>query len=188
MTSPFNYNIFFRNFPEMIINERITLRELNINDAENYFNILTTPQVHQYLSDDDVPRSLESAKKEILYWKNLFTYKRSICWAISDSNKELIGSVGFNTWSIYNQRAEINYDLSYSHWRQGIMTSTLEKVIEFAFSKMSLNRIEARVLLGNKSSISLLEKLGFHKEGVLKKYRVINSQAVDVCLYAKIKD
>lgn len=187
MYEQFNYNEFFSNFPILEL-EAIKLRELMYKDQENYYKLMSDPEVNRYLSDEDVPESVEDAIYEIKYWSGLFYKKHSIFWALTDSATDnLIGTVGFNSWSFNNQRAEISYDLMHELWRKGIMTKALTAVLQFAFQQMDLNRIEARTMLNNTASQNLLCKLGFQKEGVLRNYRKIRGQFIDVVLFSLVR-
>jgi ribosomal-protein-alanine N-acetyltransferase len=49
---------------------------------------------------------------------------------------------------------------------------------------MNLYRIEARTMLDNIASQKLLEKVGFKKEGILRGYRIIRGEPIDVVLYS----
>lgn len=50
---------------------------------------------------------------------------------------------------------------------------------KYAFDHLQLHRIEAGVMPHNKASIRVLEKAGFHKEGVAKKNVKINGKWED---------
>ncbi|SEK25191.1 GNAT family N-acetyltransferase [Paenibacillus sp. OK003] len=62
----------------------------------------------------------------------------------------------------------IGYKLTPEYWHQGIMTEVVEKVIEYGFNNLGLNRIEAFVEPENVGSRKVLEKIGFREEGILK--------------------
>ena len=85
-------------------------------------------------------------------------------------------------------RASIGYELARSSWRQGIMTEALEAIIDLGFREMGLNRIDAVVMPENGASIKLLEKLGFHNEGLLKEYENWGSKGyVDLCILSLLR-
>jgi ribosomal-protein-alanine N-acetyltransferase len=67
------------------------------------------------------------------------------------------------------------------------MTKALNNVLMFAFNNMNVHRVEARTMLGNEASKRLLEKVEFKHEGILRGYRVIKEEPVDVHLYAVLK-
>lgn len=77
----------------------------------------------------------------------------------------VVGMIGFNKWNHDDWRGEIGFDLKQSRWRRGIMREALGAVLEFGFTRMNLNRIEATASVGNIASIALLEQSGFVREG-----------------------
>lgn len=178
---------FFSRFPVIELGD-IRLRDLMLSDKEGYFDMMSDPESAQYLSDEDVPKSLEETEEEIKYWGGLYYRKQSIFWAIADSKTDqFMGTIGFNNWNFHNQRAEISYDLLKKHWRKGIMTRVLNNVMIFGFKNMNLYRVEARTMLGNQPSKGLLEKVGFKHEGVQRGYRIIRGQPTDITLYGLTK-
>jgi ribosomal-protein-alanine N-acetyltransferase len=59
------------------------------------------------------------------------------------------------------------------------MTEALTAVIEHAFTTMGLHRLEANVMPRNEASKGLLVKLGFHDEGIAKRYLQIQGRWED---------
>lgn len=80
-----------------------------------------------------------------------------------------IGECGFHTWNKTHHRAELFYNLKDdSYKRKGLMTETLDVVIDFGFQDLHLHRIQALTASWNLASIKLLEKFDFKKEGILR--------------------
>ncbi|GAB4849195.1 hypothetical protein Ancab_004005 [Ancistrocladus abbreviatus] len=72
-------------------------------------------------------------------------------------------------------RGLIGYALGRKYWGRRIMTMTVKMAVERLFEEVpGLERVEAVVRLDNEASHRVLEKVGFLKEGVLRKYVVIN--------------
>ena len=84
-------------------------------------------------------------------------------------------------------RVDLGYDLMYEYWNKGIMTETLSAVIEFIFKTLDVNRIEASVSSENKSSIRVLEKSGFVKEGVLRERSYMGDILHDMIMLSILK-
>lgn len=84
-------------------------------------------------------------------------------------------------------RADLGYNLGNEYWNMGIMTEALGAVIEFAFETLHVNRIEASVSTKNYSSIRVLEKLGFVKEGVLRERCYMSDSFHDMMMLAILK-
>lgn len=183
-----NLHRFFSKFPTISLGN-IKLRDLMLSDAERYFEIMSNPEVVKYFSDEDTPNSIEASIEEVKFWGGLFYRKQSVFWAIAHTdNDQMIGTIGYNSWNIHNRRAEISYDLSQEYWRQGLMTKALSNALVFGFKEMGLMRIEARTMMENSPSQAILTKVGFKFEGVLRNYRVIRGESVDVMLYTLTPD
>lgn len=183
-----NLSSFFSRFPTRELGE-IKLRDLMLTDAERYFEIMSNPEVVKYFSDEDVPTSVDEAVDEIKFWSGLFYRKQSVFWGIANSdNNQLIGTIGYNSWNVYNRRAEISYDLSQEYWRQGLMSKALTNALIFGFKEMGLMRIEGRTMIDNKPSQAILDKIGFKYEGLMRNYRIIRGEPVDVMLYTITPD
>jgi len=96
-----NISSFFSHFPVLNLGD-ITLRAMKLEDAEDYFALMSDPRVNQYESDENVPTTLEEAMTEVRYYGGLFHRRQSVYWVIADSNTEkLIGIIGYNSWSVH---------------------------------------------------------------------------------------
>lgn len=180
-------SIFQNNFPRFNLGG-VELRELRASDAEDYYNYMTTTEVKEFLTYDNIPSTMNAAIEDMRYWGGLFLSRRSIYWGIVLSETDrLIGTVGFNSWNMYHKRAEVSYDLSPMCWGHGIMSRALGQVVSFAYDYMNITRIQATVVTTNSRSIKLLERLGFQKEGLLQKYEIVGGEHMDYYLYAKVK-
>ncbi|MBQ0139946.1 MAG: GNAT family N-acetyltransferase [Kurthia sp.] len=82
--------------------------------------------------------------------------------------------------------AFIGYSLDERYTGKGFATEAVKRVTQFAFEDLSLHRIEAYVSPENIASVSVLERSGYQREGLLKKLLFINGRWVDHYLYALI--
>lgn len=181
-----NMNVFDI-FPVMRLGNNIILRKIAVEeDHVNFFNYINHPLVSDYLSLADIPDSFENAKVELNYWDRMFSYKTSIYWAIAlESSNKIIGTAGFNFWNKEQRRAEISYDLDYDYWGCGITTSAIKAITQFGLNDMQIQRIQATVAIDNISSMKVLEKNGFEREGVMKKYGILKEKTKDFYMYSK---
>jgi ribosomal-protein-alanine N-acetyltransferase len=109
-------------------------------------------------------------------------------WAIRNSNRQLIGGVGFHVLhGIQSHKDEIGYWLGEPFWGKGIMPKVIEAISRLAFEERGLIRLEACVFEHNLASARVLEKSGFTYEGILKNYFVKNGIPITVKMYAKTK-
>jgi len=84
--------------------------------------------------------------------------------------------------------AEVGYALSSRYQNQGVMTEALEQMLADLFSNTALERLEARCAVGNTASQRVLEKVGFSREGRLRRYFKLRGRRVDNYLYAILRE
>ena len=174
-------------FPKLETNS-LLLRRIISGDANALFKILSDPEVTEFY-DEDAFVDISQASDQIAAWENGYADNRCIRWGIIRKDKdELVGSCGYYGLHSWNKRAAIGYELARTSWRQGIMTEALRAIIDFGFSRLELNRIDAVVMPENTASINMLEKLGFRNEGLLREYEKSGSKGfVDLCVFAMLR-
>lgn len=77
------------------------------------------------------------------------------------------------------QSAFLGYALDKVHNNKGYTTEAVKLIVDYAFRHLHLHRIEAGVMPHNIASIRVLEKAGFHKEGIAKSNVKINGKWED---------
>ena len=82
------------------------------------------------------------------------------------------------------QASTLGYWIGRPHAHQGYMTAAVRAVIPFVFDSLELHRLEASCLPTNAASIKLLERTGFTREGMARRYLRINGVWQDHLLYA----
>jgi ribosomal-protein-alanine N-acetyltransferase len=82
------------------------------------------------------------------------------------------------------QSCTLGYWIGAQYANQGYMTAAVRAVVPFVFDSLELHRLEAACLPTNTASIRLLEKTGFKREGLARRYLRINGVWQDHLLYA----
>lgn len=144
-----------------LITDRLVLRELQANDAEQIFKIRTDARVNQFL-DREPTKSIDESLKFIHNILKAQSNHNSVMWAITLKNDpKLIGTVVY--WHIVKEKdkAEIGYEMLPEYFGQGIMREALTEVIRFGFEDMQLKTIVAETRRDNLRSVNALEKCGF---------------------------
>ena len=72
------------------------------------------------------------------------------------------------------QSAVLGYALDGSFEGQGLMTQSLQSVIDFSFRTLNLHRLSANHIPENERSARVLARLGFEREGLAKSYLRLN--------------
>ncbi|MEC2451271.1 GNAT family protein, partial [Bacillus cereus] len=69
----------------------------------------------------------------------------------------------------------------------GFATEAVNRMIQFGFIELGLNKIWASAISRNRSSIKVLEKSGLRKEGTLRQNRLLLNTYEDVDVYGILK-
>jgi RimJ/RimL family protein N-acetyltransferase len=105
-----------------------------------------------------------------------------------EKDGELIGEIRFKTIKWFNRKAELSIMLSEENQNSGYGYEAMLEAMKFGFQKMNLHRIEAEVIAFNKSSIKLVEKLGFVFEGTLREAKYSDGKYYDIYRYGILKN
>ncbi|KAF2284239.1 hypothetical protein GH714_020037 [Hevea brasiliensis] len=158
----------------------ISLRPFEVSDVDDFMVWASDERVtyfctfHPYTSKED----------GIDYIKNTaipHPWLRAICL-----NKRPIGSISVTKNSGSDIcRGELGYVLAAQYWGKGIATRAVKMAAKTIFSQRpEMERLEALVDLENVGSQRVLEKAGFMREGVLRKYFIRKGS---VSLYSIVK-
>jgi [ribosomal protein S5]-alanine N-acetyltransferase len=153
-------NKTFTPFP-ILTTERLTLRQLIINDEQEIFILRSDSEINKYL-DRQISNTIDDARNFINKIHENISKNASLYWAITFSDKNiLVGTICLFSFSDENDKCEIGYELLTNFQGQGIMKEAVEKVIDYAFNTIKVQKIEAFFHRDNQSSIKLLEKFSF---------------------------
>ncbi|XP_035551446.1 uncharacterized N-acetyltransferase p20-like isoform X2 [Juglans regia] len=163
----------------------ITLRPFKISDVDDFMgwagddNVTLYCRWDTYTSRDDALDFLE----EVI---SSHPWYRAIC----TNDDHPIGSIYVMPGVGKDQRrGEIGYAISAKYWGKGISTRAVKLAISCVFKEMKfLERVEGLVYAENKASQRVLEKAGFIKEGLLKKYFFVKGKSRDIVVYSSFVD
>lgn len=170
-----------------IITARIILRKITQEYFDFIYSEMSQDEQLDVLGINSVEELLKEKEK---YKKGLSTYNKKFLYhqLIDKKTNEIIGWCGFHTWYIDHNRAEIGYGLFDDDYkRKGIMSEVIGSIINYGFSNMDLERIEAYVSPNNTPSIKLLKRMKFKKEGFLKHHYFHNNKMDDSLVFALLK-
>jgi ribosomal-protein-alanine N-acetyltransferase len=103
-------------------------------------------------------------------------------------DETLVGGVGLsNLRRGVAETASLGYWVGEAFARQRYMTGALPLVLDFAFERLGLHRVEAACLPTNIPSRALLARAGFHQEGYARGYLCIEGKWQDHLLFAILR-
>ena len=163
--------------------ERLLLRKLEMEDAEDIFEWVSDPQVTAYLFWR-THQSIEDSR-DFIDWVTAGDFA---CWGVVlTENGKVIGNCFLHNVNFEHKRAEIAFNIARKHWNRGYATETARAIIKFGFERWHLNRIEGTCMVGNRTSARVMEKAGMTLEGVMRKYVYTKGKFHDMKLYSILR-
>ena len=143
------------------------LREWRPEDAPSITRYADDPQVAANLRDIfPAPYHLSDAR-EFIQSCMAADEGQAIFRAIS-VNGQAVGSIALTRGTdVYRLSAELGYWLGREFWGRGIMPAAVEELCRLGFHRWDIVRIFAEPYAHNAASRRVLEKAGFHLEGVM---------------------
>ncbi len=86
------------------------------------------------------------------------------------------------------QAGTVGYWIGEPYAGRGYMTAALRLLLPTLFGELSLHRVEAACIPGNIASVRVLEKCGFVREGLARRYLCINGVWQDHLLFGLLHE
>jgi len=167
--------------------ERLTIRRMNRNDADDMYEYARLEEVTKYLlwsphpSRDYTYAYLASVQK---YYKNGSYHDYAV---VLRPSGRMIGTCGFSNVHERDNAAEIGYVINPAFSGMGYATEAVTAMLRFGFCNAGLNRIEARYMAGNDASRRVMEKCFMTYEGMHRQSMFVKQRYVDIGTCAILK-
>lgn len=169
--------------PTELHTPRLRLRQPTLADADAYFQMATDPEFAVFGARAPADReSMVRALQRII----ATPWAQRPEFAIEQSG-QVIGRVTLDVDQV-NLVATLGYGVSRQHWGQGIASEAAAVVAQYAFSRLGMAKLCARVDPRNAASVRVLEKLGMQREGVLRAQVVRCGERADRALYGLLRE
>ena len=170
-----------------ITTERLILRAFCLADADDLYAYLSDERVYQF--EPGAPIDREQAKKMAAEFSTSSDF-----WAVEvQAEQKVIGQVYFKQIDpLHLMTWELGYILSPHYQRQGYASEAAAALVRHGFANWSIHRVVAHCNPQNSASWKLLEKIGFRREGLLKKNVYFRKDAAgeplwtDTLVYARL--
>jgi ribosomal-protein-alanine N-acetyltransferase len=170
--------------PPTLETDRLVLRPFEAGDAESAqrlagdWRIADTTNSIPHPYPDGLADTWISGHKENWETGTSLTYA-----IIFKKDTSLIGAVSLV--EIHANEAELGYWVGVPYWNQGYCTEAVNALIEFSFSSLSINRVDARHLTRNPASGRVLLKAGLLHVGNAYEEAWKGEDRVEVELYER---
>jgi RimJ/RimL family protein N-acetyltransferase len=146
---------------------RVRLRAQRASDVPALFTLYADPLVMRYWSSSAFTH-IDQAREKFEYHDRGVRAGEFLQWAIVRDDDALIGTCALFEISAQHRRASLGYALTSANWGRGYALEATRLAIAHAFGPMALHRLEADIDPRNASSLRLLDRLGFTREGLLR--------------------
>ena len=100
---------------------------------------------------------------------------------------EAVGGIGAIAGEGISERtAQFGYWLGEAHWHKGLATASARSMVYHLQTTRAFARLEAPVFAWNPRSMRVLEKVGFVREGLLRRSVFKDGQLIDSVMYALV--
>lgn len=177
------------NYKTIRVTENILLRQIKLSDADDIFKTIDSQRAYlgKWLPFVAFTLKIEDTRQFILSILNVAPKDRDNTYIILYQDK-FAGLIGFKSTDKHNKRTEIGYWLSEPYQKKGIMTLSVQSLIQLAFDEMDIHRIQIKCAVGNIPSKSIPLRLGFMYEGTERDGELLmENQFTDIEVYSKLK-
>jgi len=172
------------------IEDDLELRQIERSDVKDIFRTIDTQR--EYLGKwlPFVEFTKEEADSEAFVDSviSVPAEKAEYIFTVRKCN-EFAGLIGFKDTDRQNKKTEIGYWLSEGFQKQGIVTKAVEKLCEYAFNELDINRVQIKCAVGNVPSKNVPKRLGFKLEGIERQGELLSgNNFTDLEIYSKLKN
>lgn len=166
---------------------KCTIRQWRLSDKYDLARVLNNKSIQDNMRDG-IPYPYTVADAEEYITATLQSDPNvSFSFAIV-LGKQAIGSVSvFRNENVHYRTGEMGYYVGEEYWNKGYATSAVGQLCAYIFKNTDIVRIYAMPLAHNTASGRVLEKNGFHLEGIMRSSAEKNGRIQDLMLYAKVK-
>ncbi len=143
------------------IDSNLSLKALVESDAIRMFNIIDTQRDYlgEWLPFVQFTNKIEDSKGFVEMAMNNRKIKKDYVYKICLEDR-MIGLIGTKEIDLINKNTELGYWLSQDFQNQGIMTKSVQALIQELYEELKLERIQICCAVGNEKSINIPKTIG----------------------------
>lgn len=151
------------------VDQDIQLHLLQLQDSGPLFHLVENNREHfrQWLPWVDSIISPAQYQNIISGWLRQYYDKNGFQLGIRYRHR-LVGAIGLHSIDWFNKQTSIGYYLGEGFESKGIMTKSVEAIVDYIFHYLKLHRVEIRCGIDNHKSRAIPKRLGFTEEGVIR--------------------
>lgn len=158
------------------------LLPLTKEDLAYRVNLLNNIEVSRYLNTSEI----FTVEKTFEWFKNRNLNNRFDC--IFKVGRQIIGMGGLTNISQSNKNAELYIFIDPAFQGKGLGKKSLVELCKYGFGELALYKIYLYTFSSNRVANNMYEKVGFIREGYLRKHTMKDGSLQDRCLYGLLVD
>jgi len=164
----------------LLLSNRIKLNILTTKDVTTkYVSWLNNYEITKY-TEQSKNRQTNSSVKEFVLKKYKSKYNFLFGIYVNDNH---VGNIKLGTIKWDHHVSDISFFIGdTNYWGKGIATAAVKKVVNFGFTKLKLNKVNAGYYQNNLSSAKVFKKSGFSIEGVRKNNIIYEGRKINSVL------
>ena len=178
----------YSTFPHIVADE-IILRKIVPRDVDALFEIYSNPNLF-VLSPNMIKKNKATVENMIGHFERDFSKGKEIFLGICESGSPdcVVGVAEIFDYNRDVNMVTIGYRLNEKFGGKGIATKAVQALIEYLFTEIGINRIQAFVMPQNEKSLNVLRRSGFVEEGTIRQGYVWKGMGtVDLTLFSMLK-
>lgn len=146
----------------------LSLREIRKDDGSALLAMLATDDVSRFMSP--LPPTLDSFARFVAWNDEQRAAGQSVCFVVvPEGLGSPVGVFQLRSLEAAFVTAEWGFALGSPFWGSGLFAGAARLVLDFAFGRLGVRRLEARACAENRRGNGALRKLGATPEGVLRR-------------------
>ena len=167
--------------------QSVSVRELRLSDARNLHAMLTTEEVARFISPP--PTTVEGFEGFIRWTLRQRAEGQYVCFGIVPAGRtEAVGIIQVRALDQRFGVGEWGFAIGRELWGTGAFVAAARLVLDFVFTEMPTNRLEARAVVENGRGNGVLKKLGAVCEAVLRQSFARNGAPTDQRLWSILRE
>ncbi len=172
----------------MYFGEKIKLRAYKESDIEDSYVLFNNYDIMSMLMRDSIfPNSLDRQREFVEFAMNskgpVFHFAVELV-----ETGDYIGGCGVNDFNSTSQTATIGIWLAEEYQGKGLGADTLRTLCRFIFDEMNAQKIKLTFFDYNEKGRKVYEKIGFKKEGTLRKEVYTKGKLHDIHIMGMFRD
>lgn len=165
----------------------IELKPIQAHDAIDLFPLIYKSKVTDTICWDG-PDSLDTFKEGLAEReKQVQAGKIHLFTIIEKQTGHKVGSIDVRPYE-QDFIGDMGLWIGETYHGKGYGTMAVSLILDYAFNELNMEKVEAKIFVGNQQSKRIFEKNGFKCEGTIRKCVLKNGQYLDEWLMGILKD